>query len=160
MNDNVRLERRTRLLLAAVCLPLIIAGVAVRTERSTDAREQVVPLADLSDASVVEIRDHRGVTVLAGEFRRRTDSIGNVERDAALFDRRGRKVIGEVELETPAPGRDDRAPELEVDILGLNPTATYRIVIDDRLVGTFQTDDRGSVDMEVQEGEPLQIPGA
>ena len=59
----------------------------------------------------------------------------------------------------PAPGRADRRPELEVDIIGLPPRETFSIVIDDRIVGTFTTDDRGSVDMEVQEGEiPARPP--
>lgn len=33
------------------------------------------------------------------------------------------------------------------------PRQIFSIVIDDRTVGRFVTDDRGSVDMELQEGE-------
>jgi hypothetical protein len=83
------------------------------------------------------------------------DALGNTEKDAALFDRQGRTVIGEVEVEIPATGRQHRRPELEVDVIGLKPRSTFFIAIDDRLVGSFETDDRGSVDMEVQEGEVL-----
>ena len=57
----------------------------------------------MSDAHIVEIRDRHGATVMAGEFRSRVDKLGNTEKDAGLFDRRGRTVIGEVELEIPAP---------------------------------------------------------
>ena len=113
----------------------------------------VVALGDVSDAEIVEIRDHRGVGVLLGEFRSRVDVLGNTEKDAALRDRQGRKVIGEVELEIPGSDRENRRPELEVDIMGLPPNETFSVVIDDRIVGTFTTDDRGSVDMEIQEGE-------
>ena len=102
---------------------------------------------------MVEIRDHRNVAVLSGEFRSSIDLLGNTEKDAALIDRRGRQVIGEVELEIPAKSRTDRRPELEVDILGLPPRQTFTVVVDDRVVGSFVTDDRGSVDMELQEGE-------
>ena len=58
-----------------------------------------------------------------------------------------------MELEIPAPLREHRRPELEVDIIGLPARETLFIVVDDRIVGTFTTDDRGSVDMELQEGE-------
>jgi hypothetical protein len=102
---------------------------------------------------MVEIRDSSGRAILSGEFRSRVDALGNTEKDAPLSDRQGRTVIGEVELEIPAAGRENRRPELEVDILGLPPRQTFSVVIDDRLVGTFITDDRGSVDMELQEGE-------
>ena len=110
-------------------------------------------LGDLEEAHIVEIRNRQGEVVVFGEFRSRVDQLGNTEKDAALIDTRGRRVIGEVELEIPAPGRRDRRVELEVDIIGLPARATFDVVIDDRTVGTFTADDRGSVDMELQEGE-------
>lgn len=112
-----------------------------------------VALGDVSEAQIVEIRDHRGQTVLSGEFRSRVDMLGNTEKDAALTDRHGRTVVGEVELELPAPNRENRRPELEVDILDLPSREIFSIAIDDRIVARFTTDDRGSVDMELQEGE-------
>jgi hypothetical protein len=145
--------RRVWILLSLLCGPLILAGLL-----ATDVLPEVVPpkvirLGDVADATLVEIRDHRGVDVLSGEFRARVDALGNTERDAALVDRIGDRVIGEVELETPAAGREDRRPELEVDIIGLRPSEVFTVVIDDRPVGSFTTDDRGSVDLEIQEGE-------
>jgi hypothetical protein len=151
-------ERRTRLLLAALCVPLILVGLAVRGGTDAETAVRPITLGDISDANLVEIRDQRGVTVLSGEFRSRVDTLGNTEKDAALTDRRGRRVIGEVELEIPAAGRDDRRPELEVDIIGLAPRETFTVAIDDRVVGSFVTDDRGSVDMELQEGEDPAAP--
>ncbi len=146
-------ERRTLVLLALGCGLLILGGVAVRTIAPEPATPPVVTLGDVSEADIVEIRDHRGTTVFSGEFRTRLDLLGNTEKDAALFDRRGRAVIGEVEIEIPAAGRSDRLPELEVDVIGLPPNENFTVVIDDRIVGRFGTDDRGSVDMELQEGE-------
>ena len=58
----------------------------------------------------------------------------------------------------PAADRTNRRVELEVDILGLSPRSAFVVVIDDRVVGSFTTDDRGSVDMELQEGERPAVP--
>jgi hypothetical protein len=128
-------------------------GVAAKAIIGEKAELPAVALGDVSDAQMVEIHDERGVALLSGEFRSRVDALGNTERDAPLRDSRGRTVIGEVELEIPAKARENRRPELEVDIIGLPPRQTFSVVIDDRIVGTFVTDDRGSVDMELQEGE-------
>jgi hypothetical protein len=144
--------RRTLLVLAVVCGSLIAGGLAV-TGVGARSPEPVIVLGDVSAADIVEIRDHRGATVLSGEFRSRVDLVGNTEKDAALTSGRGRNVIGEVELEIPAPGRPERRPELEVDVIGLPPRQTFTVVIDDRIAGRFTTDDRGSIDMELQEGE-------
>jgi len=154
-------ERRLLGLLTVICGLLITGGLAMPILSGEAAFASAIALGDVSEAHIVEIRDHRDQTVLSGEFRSRVDILGNTEKDAALTDRRGRTVIGEVELEIPAPRRENRRPELEVDIIGLPPRETFSIVIDDRIVGVFTTDDRGSVDMEVQEGEipprPSQI---
>jgi len=145
-------EWRLLLTLLAVCAIMIAVGGAVL--RVTAAAAPPVTLGDISQASMVEIHDAGGVTVLSGEFRSRVDGLGNTEKDAALADPRGRRVVGEVELEIPAAGRRDRRPELEVDIIGgLQPNQKFSVVINDRAVATFETDDRGSVDMEVVEGE-------
>ena len=138
-------------LLTLVCVPLIVAGLAL--SETVDATPPGITLGNVSEAHMVEIRNQGGEVVLAGEFRSRVDQLGNTEKDAALIDRRGRTVIGEIELEIPAANRTHRRPELEVDILGLPPRETFTVVIDDRVVGTFVTDDRGGVDMELQEGE-------
>ena len=138
--------------LGLLCGLLIVGGVVLNV-RIEDAKAQPLTLGDVGDATIVEVRDQHGATVLSGEFRSRVDRLGNTEKDAALTSRDGRTVIGEVELEIPEPTRENRRPELEVDIMGLSPKQTFTIVIDDRAVATFVTDDRGSVDRELQEGE-------
>ncbi len=145
-------ERRLTVVLVASLAALLAGGAAVNLWAAPKAAA-VIALADLSEATLVEIRDDGGAVVLSGEFRSRVDAIGNIEKDADLGNREGDSVIGEVELEIPAPGRDHRRPELEVDIIHLAPRTRYTVVIDDRVVGSFVTDDRGSVDFELQEGE-------
>ena len=139
-------------LMIGACLALIATGVIVSLALEPGERGGPV-LGNLSGAEIVEIRDANGQAVLHGEFRSRQDAVGNTEKDAALYDRRGRSVIGEVEIEIPASDRSVRRVELEVDIIGLPPRQTFYVVIDDRPVWRFETDDRGSVDREMQEGE-------
>ena len=150
--NRLTTEAKGAAMLVLVCSLLMAAGIATRTDQSSTALPPIV-LGNIAQAEMVEIRDHRNIAVLSGEFRSSVDLLGNTEKDAALIDRRGRRVIGEVELEIPAKSRTDRRPELEVDILGLPPRQTFTVVVDDRVVGRFVTDDRGSVDMELQEGE-------
>ena len=154
-------ELRMLVLLASSCGLLIAAGVAIPILSGASATPSALVLGDVSEAHIVEIRNQRGEAVVSGEFRSRIDALGNIEKDAALIDRRGRTVIGEVELEIPPPSRQDRRVELEVDVIGLPGRETFAVVIDDRTVGTFTTDDRGSIDMELQEGEvPAPAPTA
>jgi hypothetical protein len=146
-------EWRAIALLGVVCAISIAGGIAAKAVTGSKAPLPAIALGDVTQAHMVEIRDQSGVAVLSGEFRARVDALGNTEKDAPLRDRRGQKVIGEVELEIPGTSREHRRAELEVDIMGLPPRQTFSVVIDDRVVGTFVTDDRGSVDMEIQEGE-------
>lgn len=146
-------ELRLLGVLLAVCTLFIAAAAAVGIATGVERPLSPLALGDVSEAHIVEFRDRHGVGVVSGEFRSRVDAIGNTEKDAALVDRRGRRVIGEVELEIPAPGRAERRAELEVDVIGLPPREVFLVAIDDRIVGSFTTDDRGSFDMELQEGE-------
>ena len=146
-------ELRMGALLTAICVLLIAGGLAIPMVTGAGKTPSPITLGNVSEAHFVEIRDPSGSTVLSGEFRSRVDSLGNTEKDAALTDSRGQTVIGEVELEIPTRARNDRRPELEVDVIGLPPRETFRVVIDDRTVGVFTTDDRGSIDEELQEGE-------
>jgi hypothetical protein len=152
-------ERRLLSLLIAICGLVMLTGFTMTRASGRGSAPAGIVLGDVSHAQIVEIRDVSGQTVLSGEFRSRVDQLGNTEKDAALIDRRGRAVIGEVELELPAQqAREHRRPELEVDIMGLPPLAAFTVVIDDRAVGGFTTDDRGSVDLELQEGEIAPVP--
>jgi hypothetical protein len=148
-------ERRMLKALMLFLLPLLAVAAAAQQAVGTPAAAAIVPLGNITSAQIVEIRDQRGAVVLSGEFRSSVDSLGNTEMDAELTNQRGETVIGEVELELPAPDRDHLRPELEVDVIHLQPRQQYTVVIDDRVVGVFLTDDRGSADLELQEGETL-----
>jgi hypothetical protein len=144
--------------LMVICGLVIAGGMVMPTLTGTNATPSAMTLGDVSEAHIVEIRDRHGSTVLSGEFRSRVDMLGNTEKDAALMDRRGRTVIGEVEIEIPAPRREHRRAELEVDVMGLPAREMFAVVVDDRIIGAFTTDDRGSFDMELQEGETYSKP--
>jgi hypothetical protein len=162
MTDSTRTfdrsgERRAAVVLVLGCSVMIATGVVIRGARPASRAAPIV-IGDARHAQTVEIRNADGVSVLSGEFRSTVDALGDTEKDAALYDRRGRTVIGEVEIEIPASTRPHRRPELEIDVMGLPPRETFTIVIDDRAVGSFQTDDRGSVDVELVEGEQPADP--
>ena len=146
-------ERRLLAMIVVLCGLLVAGGITVPILLGATDRPSPLALGDVSAAQFVEIRESGGTTVVSGEFRSRHDALGNVEKDAALVDRSGNRIIGEVEIEIPAPGRANRRTELEVDVMGLPALKTFLVVIDDRVVGAFRTDDRGSFDMEIQEGE-------
>jgi hypothetical protein len=155
--DNLLAEGPMYALLSLLCGTVMAIGLATSVWTRTSAGAEPVMLGHLSEAHIVEVRDAGGQAVLSGEFRSRTDAAGNVEKDAALLNARGLQVIGEIELEFPDKARIDRRPELEVDVMGLPPNQPFTIVVDNQPVGIFRTDDRGSVDLEVQEGELLQV---
>ena len=117
---------------------------------SPNAADVSSQLGDLSDATFAEIRTAGGTVVMSGELRNRVDSLGSVEKDAALLGGKGEQVIGEIEIEIPRPDAVDQRQELEVDIISLRPHSTYHVIINDRAVAAFTTDDRGSIDVEFQ----------
>lgn len=133
--------------LAVLLAVFLVAGLAAARLNQYPATDPGLP--DLSGAQIAEIRDARGKTVLSGEFRSRTDALGNIEMDAGLRDRGGRRVIGEVEIEIPGPNSIVPEQELEIDIIEVEPNAKFSLYLDDREVTTFTTDDRGSIDIEV-----------
>ena len=129
-------------------LLLVVAIVALPGWWFAPRASNSPELADLTDATVVEIRNSEGTAVMSGEFRARVDSVGDIEKDAALLGSRNDQVIGEIEIEIPRAGSKDPRQELEVDIISLQPRSSYQVVINDRPVAAFTTDDRGSVDVE------------
>src|SRR4030095_14809625 len=77
-------ERRLLGLLTVICGLLITGGLAMPILSKESAFASAIALGDVSEAHIVEIRDHRDQTVLSGEFRSRGDILGNTEKDAAL----------------------------------------------------------------------------
>lgn len=139
--------------LAALLAVFLVAGLAA-SRLLPGVAGDAASLPDLSGAQLVEVRNASGRTVLSGELRDRTDALGNVEKDAALYNRQGRRVIGEIEIELPGPSSMMGLQELEIDIIELEPNAKHSLFVDDREVAVFTTDDRGSIDIELQSGPP------
>ena len=137
------------------CLMCLVLAVMLPAWWLVPSSTSAAPhLADLSDALLAEIRTVAGAVVMSGEFRNRVDSLGNVEKDAALLGSQRERVIGEIEVEIPRAEAADPRQELEVDVISLEPRTTYHVYINDRSVAMFTTDDRGSVDVEFV-SEPL-----
>jgi len=149
-----RQERKLLLGLMGVCGLFLAVGVVLGSEPRVG---QALVLGNLSEAHFVEIRGADGRTVLSGEFRTVTDSSGSIERDAALADGSGSNVIGEVEIDIPGANALNRRQELEIDIIKLAPRATFTVFIDDRPVTAFNTDDRGSIDLEIESALPDRV---
>ena len=153
--DGITRREQRKLLFTLVGIAAVCGVLGGFLLRGAAATGQTFQLGDLSDAQMVEVRDTSGRTVLSGEFRARTAPSGKIEKDAALTDRSGSKVIGEVEIEIPPPDAPGRPQELEIDIITLAPRMTYTVVVDDRPITTFTTDDRGSIDVEIESGAGL-----
>jgi hypothetical protein len=152
-------SRSDRIPLSLVAfLGVCIAAGVLAAPYVPDRPPSAAALPDLSGASIVEIRDANGRTVLSGELRSRMDPLGNEEKDAALTDGRGQPVIGEVEIEIPGPEAASQEQELEIDIIRIAPNGKFALFIDDREILTFLSDDRGSIDMEITSGSSLPTP--
>jgi len=148
MSDRSQGYDRIPLGLVAVLAMFLAVGLAA-SRFGPSAPRETDTLPDLSGAQFVEVRDASGRTVLSGEFRQRGDALGNVDKDAALVERGGRHVIGEIEIRIPGPAAMMTGQELEVDIIELRPNAKHSIVIDDREVAVLTADDRGSIDVKL-----------
>lgn len=143
--------------LSGVLSVFLLAGVLVA--RFAPLAPGGATLGDLSNAEVVEIRDAEGHVALSGEFRAGTDALGNIEKDAALVGRDGRRVVGEIEVEIPGPQSAHSRQKLEIEIIRIAPLATFGVYIDGRHVTSFTADDRGSVDLEIESAAPARPPG-
>jgi hypothetical protein len=148
-----------RIPLALIALLATFLGVGLAVARLVPVTATATSsLPDLSSAQFVEVRDASGRTVLSGEFRERVDALGNVEKDAALVERGGRHVIGEIEIGIPGPTAMLSGQELDIDIIELRPNTKHSIVIDDREVAALTADDRGSIDVKVHATAIAQRP--
>jgi hypothetical protein len=135
-----------KVLPAVICLSLVFALPALWL--APNASGLPPQLNDMSEATFVEIRRVDGTVVMSGELRSRVDALGNVEKDAALLGPQREQVVGEIEIEIPRRDAADQRQELEVDVISLRPNTTYHVILNDRPVAAFDTDDRGSVDVE------------
>jgi hypothetical protein len=155
MADKPQGYDRIPLALLAILAAFLVVGLAA-SRFGPAVTESADSLPDLSNAQIVEVRDASGRAVLSGEFREQVDALGNVEKDAALVERGGRHVIGEVEIGIPGPAAITSGQEVDIDIIELQPNAKHSIFIDDREVATLTADDRGSIDVKLHSTTPVQ----
>lgn len=154
MVDRSQGYDRIPLALVGLLAMFLVLGLAAASRFGTVTPKDTDSLPDLSSAQLVEVRDASGRTVLSGEFRERADPLGNVERDAALVERGGRHVIGEIEIGIPGPTALTSGQELDIDIIELQPNVKHSIFIDDREVAALMADDRGSIDVKLHSQPP------
>ena len=146
MSDDNDVSSRMLLGIMSVVVPCL--GLAWWVASATAGSGAAAQFQDLSHAAFVEIRTLDGEVVMSGDLRDRVDPSGGVEKDAALMGADLDQVVGEIEIEIPRQGASDQRQELEVDVISLRPSTSYRIFVNDLQAATFTTDDRGSVDVE------------
>lgn len=126
-----------------LAVALIVAACGSSRARATMTGET----ADLSGASVAEVRNAQGQVILTGKFAV-SDSGQDLERTAVLaptgVDTDAR---GEAEVEVTGSG-DDRKQEIEFSISNVEPGTVLTFVIDARALATATSDDKGRVEFE------------
>jgi hypothetical protein len=145
------MKKRTRLILMLTAL-LIGGGVASALLVDTlDAQGVALPAdtPDLSNASLVEVKDGSGLVVLAGQLNEIPEDDDDVERKAELRGSgisAGATGFAEVEV-TKTNNQIDQEVELSVSKLAAG--ATYSVLVDGKQLGTFQTNKDGNAEIEL-----------
>jgi len=124
-----------------------------------DAQSVALPAGtgDLSNASLLEVKDAAGTLVLSGHFVEVPEDDDDIERKAEL---RGSgasvKATGQAEVEvSKVDNRLDQ--EVEVSVSDLTPGTAYTVFVDGKPLGTFQTNKSGKGELELntpQEKKP------
>lgn len=142
---------RTLPLVGLVLVCLAAAYAAVYAAQGDQEIQQQLPanIADLNTVSSVEVRADSGTAVLSGTFGAPTVNGDETERAATLAPAAGQKGAGSAEIEIVRTG-DAVERELEIDVEGLNPRATYTIFVDGQQVSSFQTDENGAAEVELK----------
>jgi hypothetical protein len=145
------MKKRTRPILMLTAL-LIGGGVASALLVDTlDAQGVALPAdtPDLSNASLVEVKDGSGLVVLAGQLNEIPEDDDDVERKAELRGSgisAGATGFAEVEV-TKTNNQIDQEVELSVSKLAAG--ATYSVLVDGKQLGTFQTNKDGNAEIEL-----------
>lgn len=112
-------------------------------------------VGNFTSAAVAEVRDAQGQSVLQGQFVATDEDDDDSERKAALKPTGGDAgTIGEAEVEFATSGAVMQ--EIEFSARGLQPGATFTLVIDGQEVATATADRRGRFEVEVD----IRMPGA
>ena len=137
------MSRRILMGSSALVVAAVVAACGSSRARATFTGET----ADLSGASVAEVRNAQGQVILSGRFAV-SDSGQNLERTAVLAPTSvDADARGEAEVEVTGSG-DDRRQEIEFSVSNVQPGIALTFVIDARVLATAAADDRGRVDFE------------
>jgi hypothetical protein len=103
---------------------------------------------NFTNASVAEIRDTQGRTVLQGQFAVNAEDDDDIERKAALKPTGiDADAAGEAEVEWPKTGGPQ---EVEFSATGLEPGARFTCWIDGQEVATVTADKKGKAEVELE----------
>ena len=145
------MTKRTRLMLLLGAL-MIVGSVTFGWLGDTlDAQSVALPedTPDLSNASTVEVKDANGTVVLTGHLVEMPEDDDDLERKAELKGSGANaNATGQAEVEvSKTNNRLDQ--DVEVSVSNLTAGATYAVFIDGKQLGTFQTNKRGSGELEL-----------
>ena len=145
------MRKRSRMFVMAGAL-LTVGGVTSAWLADTlDAQSVALPrdTGDLSNASTVEVKDSNGSVVLMGHFVDVPEDDDDLERKAEL---RGSgtsdRATGQAEIEISKTD-NQLDQEVEVSVSNLAPGATYAVFVDGKQLGTFQTNNNGAGELEL-----------
>ena len=142
---------RVKMMLPVVGMFLL--GCVVVAAVTGEGREIKQPLPasldDLAAVRLVEVRDAGGQTVLGGSFTMATKKNGDVEGEVTLAATGvDADAAGKAEVEVSK--RDGNVEkELEVEVSGLAPGATFNLFVDEQQAAVITTDPRGHAELEM-----------
>jgi hypothetical protein len=132
--------------IAGLVLTVAIAVIAV-VRLSGQAGSPVT--GDFRNATVVEVKDAQGQTLLTGNFVAADADKGEVERLAKLQPvTAGATLSGEAEVEYQTDSPETQ--EVELSARGLTAGAQVTLVIDGNAVTTATADSKGRVSVELE----------
>jgi hypothetical protein len=145
------MDQSNRLLLWFVALLIVCLGINVALPLVLGVKPNAGPsqrLRNLSQASIVEVRDGLGRGVLRGHFQARAAQPGDELRAAHLVSDND-LTVGKAEIELTRHPNGALVQELEVDVNGLDRDSLFTVVVDGVTSGTFRTDPFGGGELEL-----------
>jgi hypothetical protein len=140
---------RTVLIVATI---LVSGGAAsIWLGGSIAAQERFLPadIGDLSNCVRIEVKDGSGAVALRGHFVEQPEDDDDIERKAELIGS-GTTAAATGQAEVEISRTDNRLDqEVEVSVNHLTPGATYAVFVDEKPLGTFQTDKDGKAELEL-----------
>jgi hypothetical protein len=141
---------RKKLFGLVTALALTTAVAAMVASKQERVKQPLPPaLSNLAAVNVIEVRNTAGQVVLGGTFSTGTESKGEVEH-TATFTGSGTNPAakGKAEIELVQKGDAVAKQELEVEVEGLPPSASYMIFVDGNEAATFTTGKGGKAELK------------